>query len=64
MDDAAGPPRKIVWCATTGFSFGSGGKAPPVLGFGSKRGALLLESATRIRCPRLKMTLVDHRSIS
>ena len=32
MDDAAGPPRKIVWWATIDFSFGSGGKAPPVLG--------------------------------
>jgi hypothetical protein len=46
--DAAGPPRKIVWWATTGFSFASGGSGPPVLGFGSKRGELLLEISTRI----------------
>src|SRR5438445_13144831 len=35
----------------------------PVLGFRSKRGKLLLETSTLIRCPALKTLLVVHRSI-
>jgi hypothetical protein len=40
MYEGAWPPRKIVWCATTGISSGSGGSGPPVFVFGS---ALLRE---------------------
>jgi hypothetical protein len=51
MDEPSAPPRKIVWCAITGLSLFARGSGPPVLGFGSMRGALLLEIATRIWWP-------------
>jgi hypothetical protein len=46
-----------------GLSSASSAIRFPVLVFRSKRGKLLLDTSTLIRCPALKTLLVAHRSI-
>src|SRR5712691_864367 len=67
-----GTMGSVIWegyCAlcrmvcNAGLSSASSAIRRPVLGFRSKRGKLLLEISTLIRCPALKTLLVAHRSI-